>query len=523
MAHVSDLIASDIDRYLQQHQTKSLLRFITCGSVDDGKSTLIGRLLFESKMLFEDQLAALEADSKKLGTRGEEIDYALLMDGLAAEREQGITIDVAYRYFSTDRRKYIVADTPGHEQYTRNMVTGASTADLAIILIDARKGMLVQTRRHSYLVSLLGVRHLVLAINKMDLVDYSQQVFERIRSEYLEFASKIGIEKITVMPISGVKGDNIVDQSINTPWYSGPTLMQHLETVEIDEQRLQGLAFRMPVQWVNRPDLDFRGYAGTIASGEIRRGDEIVALPGARRSKVARIIGPDGEREEAIAGEAVTLTLTDEIDVSRGDVLASTPHHLKPRRNMDARLLWMIDAPLAPGRDYIIQLGAGTANARIAALHHQIDVESFQPRPAQVLTMNQIGFVSLACDKALVMADYRQDRDLGAFILIDRLTNQTAALGVIEPAVAVAAETSIAPAVAPSLWARIGSQLDAGDAVLSVVLAMAVYVLSASAPAALAVLVTDLVLRPALSFARAQARAKTAAMRDDNIESGAGI
>ena len=431
MAHVSDLIASDIDRYLQQHQTKSLLRFITCGSVDDGKSTLIGRLLFESKMLFEDQLAALEADSKKLGTRGEEIDYALLMDGLAAEREQGITIDVAYRYFSTDRRKYIVADTPGHEQYTRNMVTGASTADLAIILIDARKGMLVQTRRHSYLVSLLGVRHLVLAINKMDLVDYSQQVFERIRSEYLEFASKIGIEKITVMPISGVKGDNIVDQSINTPWYSGPTLMQHLETVEIDEQRLQGLAFRMPVQWVNRPDLDFRGFAGTIASGSIKPGERIRVSPSGRESTVARIVSADGDLEQAVANQSVTLTLTDEVDISRGDVISRIEAPAPSADQFEATIVWMSDQPMLPGRNYLMKIGTKTVTATVMPLKYKVNVNTLEHMAGTKLELNEIGVVGLELDRAIAFDSYQENRDTGGFILIDRRSNSTIAAGML--------------------------------------------------------------------------------------------
>ena len=431
MAHVSDLIASDIDRYLQQHQTKSLLRFITCGSVDDGKSTLIGRLLFESKMLFEDQLAALAADSKKLGTRGEEIDYALLMDGLAAEREQGITIDVAYRYFSTDRRKYIVADTPGHEQYTRNMVTGASTADLAIILIDARKGMLVQTRRHSYLVSLLGVRHLVLAINKMDLVDYSQQVFERIRSEYLEFASKIGIEKITVMPISGVKGDNIVDQSINTPWYSGPTLMQHLETVEIDEQRLQGLAFRMPVQWVNRPDLDFRGFAGTIASGSIKPGERIRVSPSGRESTVARIVSADGDLEQAVANQSVTLTLTDEVDISRGDVIARIEAPAPSADQFEATIVWMSDQPMLPGRNYLMKIGTKTVTATVMPLKYKVNVNTLEHMAGTKLELNEIGVVGLELDRAIAFDAYQENRDTGGFILIDRRSNSTIAAGML--------------------------------------------------------------------------------------------
>ena len=431
MAHVSDLIASDIDRYLQQHQTKSLLRFITCGSVDDGKSTLIGRLLFESKMLFEDQLAALEADSKKLGTRGEEIDYALLMDGLAAEREQGITIDVAYRYFSTDRRKYIVADTPGHEQYTRNMVTGASTADLAIILIDARKGMLVQTRRHSYLVSLIGVRHLVLAINKMDLVDYSQDVFERIRSEYLEFASKIGIEKITVMPISGVKGDNIVEQSINTPWYSGPTLMQHLETVEIDEQRLQGLAFRMPVQWVNRPDLDFRGFAGTIASGSIKPGERIRVSPSGRESTVARIVSADGDLEQAVANQSVTLTLTDEVDISRGDVISRIEAPAPSADQFEATIVWMSDEPMLPGRNYLMKIGTKTVTATVMPLKYKVNVNTLEHMAGTKLELNEIGVVGLELDRAIAFDSYQENRDTGGFILIDRRSNSTIAAGML--------------------------------------------------------------------------------------------
>ena len=431
MAHVSELIASDIDRYLQQHQTKSLLRFITCGSVDDGKSTLIGRLLFESKMLFEDQLAALAADSKKLGTRGEEIDYALLMDGLAAEREQGITIDVAYRYFSTDRRKYIVADTPGHEQYTRNMVTGASTADLAIILIDARKGMLVQTRRHSYLVSLLGVRHLVLAINKMDLVDYSQQVFERIRSEYLEFASKIGIEKITVMPISGVKGDNIVEQSINTPWYSGPTLMQHLETVEIDEQRLQGLTFRMPVQWVNRPDLDFRGFAGTIASGSIKPGERIRVSPSGRESTVARIVSADGDLEQAVANQSVTLTLTDEVDISRGDVISRIEAPAPSADQFEATIVWMSDQPMLPGRNYLMKIGTKTVTATVMPLKYKVNVNTLEHMAGTKLELNEIGVVGLELDRAIAFDAYQENRDTGGFILIDRRSNSTIAAGML--------------------------------------------------------------------------------------------
>ena len=503
-------------------RAQSLLRFFTCGSVDDGKSTLIGRMLYDTGSVFEDQLDALERDSKKFGTQGANLDFALLLDGLSAEREQGITIDVAYRYFGSNKRAFIVADTPGHEQYTRNMATGASTAELAIILIDARKGILPQTRRHSFIVSMLGVRDIVLAVNKMDLVGFDEDVFNTIVDSYRELTAGLGFAHVVAIPLSARDGDNIATHSQRTPWYRGPSLLAHLETVEPVLASAE-TAFAMPVQWVNRPDLDFRGYAGTIASGQIKRGDEIVALPGARRSKVARIIGPDGERDQAIAGESVTLTLTDEVDVSRGDVLATTPHHLKPRRNMDARLLWMIDAPLAPGRDYIIQLATGTANARIAALHHQIDVESFQPRPAQVLTMNQIGFVSLACDKALVMADYRQDRDLGAFILIDRITNQTAALGVIDPAGHAAAEYNIAATVEPNLLARIFARIEASDVALSVALSAGVYVLTANPWAVGAVSVTDLVLRPLVTELLSKARTRRIDDSNHDNESGAGI
>ncbi len=503
-------------------RAQSLLRFFTCGSVDDGKSTLIGRMLYDTNSVFEDQLEALERDSKKFGTQGAELDFALLLDGLSAEREQGITIDVAYRYFSSNKRAFIVADTPGHEQYTRNMATGASTAEVAIILIDARKGVLPQTRRHSYILSMLGVRDIVIAVNKMDLVGFDEGVFKSIVDSYLTLTAGLGFANVVAIPLSARDGDNIAKKSAHTSWYQGPTLLAHLETVEpVTAHEEQ--AFAMPVQWVNRPDLDFRGYAGSIASGVIKRGDEIVALPGARRSKVARIIGPNGEREEAQAGEAVTLTLSDEIDVSRGDVLASTPHHLKPRRNLDARLLWMIDAPMTPGRDYIIQLATGTANARIAVLHHQIDVESFAPRPAQSLAMNQIGVVSLTCDKSLVMADYRQDRDLGAFILIDRLTNQTAALGVVEPSVATPATSHIAPAVEPSLITRVSARMDAGDAALSVALAAGVYALTENPWAAGAVLVTDLLIRPLAAELRVKARERHATGPDDKNESGAGI
>ena len=358
MAHKSDLIAEDIEAYLKAHEHKSLLRFITCGSVDDGKSTLIGRLLYESKMIFEDQLAALEADSKKVGTQGGDLDFALLVDGLAAEREQGITIDVAYRFFSTDRRKFIVADTPGHEQYTRNMVTGASTADLAVILIDARKGVLTQTRRHSYLVSLLGIRHVVLAINKLDLMEYSKEVFERIVDEYSAFAAQIGLHDIVSIPMSALKGDNITEPSPNVPWYHGPTLMGHLESIEL-EGDLRDRPFRLPIQWVNRPNQDFRGFAGMIASGTIRRGDKVRSLPSGKESTVARLLVADVDAESAGAGQSVTLTLKDEIDSSRGDLLVRPDSIAAIADQFQATLVWMHEDPMLPGRPYMMKPAPG--------------------------------------------------------------------------------------------------------------------------------------------------------------------
>jgi bifunctional enzyme CysN/CysC len=431
MAHVSDLIATDIDAYLKQHETKSLLRFITCGSVDDGKSTLIGRLLYESKMLFEDQLAALEADSKKVGTRGGEIDYALLLDGLAAEREQGITIDVAYRFFSTDRRKFIVADTPGHEQYTRNMVTGASTADLAIILIDARKGVLVQTRRHSYLVSLIGIRHVVLAINKMDLVQYSPEVFAKIEAEYRAFAAQIGLTAIHALPISGVHGDNIVDKSANTPWYNGPTLMHLLETVAIDEEELQKQPFRLPVQWVNRPNLDFRGFAGTIASGVIRPGERLRVLPSGRETTVTRIVAAGGDLDHAVANQSITLTLADEVDISRGDVLCPPATPCAVADALEATVVWMAEQPMLRGRSYFLKIGPKTVTATVLPLRYKINVNTLEQTPAEKLELNEIGVCELELDRAIAFDPYTANRETGGFILIDRITNNTVGAGMI--------------------------------------------------------------------------------------------
>ncbi|MBT9487227.1 MAG: sulfate adenylyltransferase subunit CysN [Rubrivivax sp.] len=431
MAHVSDLIASDIDAYLEAHEKKSLLRFITCGSVDDGKSTVIGRLLYESKMLFEDQLAAIEADSKKWGTQGGDIDFALLVDGLAAEREQGITIDVAYRFFSTDRRKFIVADTPGHEQYTRNMITGASTADVAVILIDSRKGVLTQTRRHSYLVSLIGIRKVVLAINKMDLVDYDEATFRRIDEEYRVFAAQIGLNDITSIPLSGLKGDNMVDRSDRMPWYHGPTLMAFLETCEIDESRLQAGPFRLPVQWVNRPNLDFRGFCGMIASGRVQPGDRIRVQPSGRESTVARIVALDGDRTQAVAGESVTITLADEVDISRGDLISGTQNPAEVADQFECTIVWMSDDALLPGRPYLMKIGTRTVNATVTEPKYKVNVNTMEHLAAKKLDLNEIGVCNIALDRAVAFDPYSASRETGGFILIDRMTNNTVGAGML--------------------------------------------------------------------------------------------
>ena len=430
MAHASELIESDINAYLKSHQYKSLLRFITCGSVDDGKSTLFGRLLYESKMIFEDQLTALEADSKKVGTRGGELDFALLVDGLAAEREQGITIDVAYRFFSTDRRKFIVADTPGHEQYTRNMVTGASTADLAVILIDARRGVLTQTRRHSYIVSLLGIRRIVLAINKMDLVEYSQERFAAIERDYRAFAQQIGLTDITSIPLSAVYGDNIIERGTNTPWYAGPTLMGHLETVPVEDET-QTLPFRMPVQWVNRPNLDFRGFAGRIAGGRVCSGDRLKILPSGRESQVARIVTADGDLQCAVAGQCVTITLTDEVDVSRGDVLVDVQAPAQAADQFEATLIGLTETAILPGRSYLMKLATKVVTATVNPLKHRVNVNTLEHMAAERLELNDIGVVELELDQPVVFEDYAKSRELGGFILIDRITNNTVAAGML--------------------------------------------------------------------------------------------
>jgi bifunctional enzyme CysN/CysC len=430
MAHASDLIAVDIDRYLEHHQHKGLLRFITCGSVDDGKSTLIGRLLYDAKLLAEDQLATLAADSRQVGTQGGELDFALLVDGLAAEREQGITIDVAYRFFSTDRRKFIVADTPGHEQYTRNMVTGASTADLAVILVDARKGVLTQTRRHGYLVSLLGIRHVVLAVNKMDLVGYDREIFAAITGEFGDFARQVGLTDVLAMPVSGLKGDNILDRSAAMPWYEGPTLLGHLETVPIDDA-LPEQPFRLPVQWVNRPNLDFRGFAGTIASGTVSAGERLRVLPSGRESRVARIVTADGDLPRAVAGQSVTLTLDDEIDISRGDVLAGTTSPPGVADQFETTIIWMADEPLLPGRPYWLKLGTRQVSATITEPKYKVNINTLEHLAAKKLALNEIGVCNVSLDHPVPFDPYAQNRDTGGFILIDRLTNATVGAGLI--------------------------------------------------------------------------------------------
>jgi bifunctional enzyme CysN/CysC len=430
MAHQSDLIADDIEAYLTSHQYKSLLRFITCGSVDDGKSTLIGRLLYESHLVFEDHLAALEKDSASVGTQGGDLDFALLLDGLSAEREQGITIDVAYRFFSTERRKFIVADTPGHEQYTRNMVTGASTADVAVILVDARKGVLTQTRRHSFLVSLLGIDRVIVAINKMDLVDYSRDVFETIEQEYREFAGQIGLDEITFIPMSALKGDNVVAVSEHMTWYHGPTLMGYLESVPVDDDTAE-TPFRLPVQWVNRPNLDFRGFSGRIVGGTVRPGDPVRVLPAGTTSTVERIVTMDGDLDEAIAGQSVTLTLTDEIDASRGDLICAGDAPAEVADQFEAHLVWMHEDEMLPGRPYLMKVGTRTVGVSIAHPKYRIDVNNLDHLAANTLGLNEIGVCNLSVDRPIPFDPYGDNRETGSFIIIDKLTQNTVGAGML--------------------------------------------------------------------------------------------
>ncbi len=427
----ADIRPADLAGYLRQQGEKGLLRFITCGSVDDGKSTLIGRLLWDSKLIFEDQLAQLEADSRRVGTTGGEIDLALLVDGLQAEREQGITIDVAYRFFATDKRKFVVADTPGHEQYTRNMATGASTAQLAVILVDARKGVLTQTRRHSVIVGQLGIRHVVLAVNKMDLVGWDQTRFEDIATEFAAFAERVGISHVHAVPVSALEGDNVLVPSDNMPWYAGPTLLGHLETVEVAAEDLDK-PFRLPVQWVNRPNQDFRGYAGTVVGGRIRPGDEVMVLPSMRTSRVARIATMDGDLDEARCGDAVTITLADEIDVSAGDVIAAADRPAEVTDQFAAHVLWMAPEPLLPGRAYLLRLGAVTVPAEVTALKHKINVNTLEHQAGKTLEMNELAVCNLALDHVVAFDPYADNRDMGGFILIDRFTNATVGAGMID-------------------------------------------------------------------------------------------
>ena len=430
MSHQSSLIATNIDEYLAQHERKELLRFITCGSVDDGKSTLIGRLFYESKMIYEDQLAAIKKDTSRYGTTGDEVDLALFTDGLEDERQQGITIDVAYRYFSTDKRKFIIADTPGHEQYTRNMATGASTADLAIILVDARHGVLTQTKRHSFIVSLLGIKHIVVAINKMDIVGYDQAVFEEIKADYVDFASRLELPDVHFMPISALKGDNVVTASPNMPWYTGSPLMPLLETVYIGSDRnLED--FRFPVQLVLRPNLNFRGFAGTIASGIIRRGDEIMSLPSRKKSRVQSIVTFDGELEEAFAPQSVTLTLEDEIDSSRGDMLVRPGNVPKVDHKFEASIVWMSDEPLVPGKQYLFKQTSKVTTGAVSTLRYRIDVNTLHRQPAPSLGLNEIGRCAITLTSPIAFDAYRRNRATGAFIMIDRVTNATVGAGMI--------------------------------------------------------------------------------------------
>ncbi|CAI8816613.1 sulfate adenylyltransferase subunit CysN [Methylocaldum szegediense] len=430
MSHQSELISSDIHAYLAQHERKELLRFLTCGNVDDGKSTLIGRLLHDSKMIYEDQLAAIKKDSVKSGTTGGDIDLALLVDGLQAEREQGITIDVAYRYFSTAKRKYIIADTPGHEQYTRNMATGASTCDLAIILVDARRGVMTQTKRHSFIVSLLGIRHVVVAVNKMDLVGYSRDVFERIRSDYLAFVEKLDIHDVRFIPLSALKGDNVVSRSEEMPWYQGPALMELLDTIEIAKDQ-NFTNPRFPVQYVNRPNLDFRGYSGTVAAGIFRKGDSVTVLPSRKTSRIKSIVTYDGELEEAFPPQAVTITLTDEVDVSRGDMLVRSDDLPMLGTRFKAHIVWMTEAPLVPGRQYYVKQTTKVVNGSISRIHHRVDINTLEQLPADQLKLNEIGLCEVALSAPIAFDPYKVCKSTGSFIVIDRLTNVTVGAGMI--------------------------------------------------------------------------------------------
>ena len=509
---------------------RSMLRFITCGSVDDGKSTLLGRLLFETGSVFDDQSEALTRDSRRFGTTGDEPDYALLVDGLAAEREQGITIDVAYRYFATPHRAFIAADTPGHEQYTRNMATGASTADVAIILVDARKGLLPQTRRHSYIVSMLGVRRVIVAVNKMDLVGYDQATFRTIERDYRALSATLGFAETHVLPLSAVKGDNVTTASLRTPWYRGASLLNLLETIEATPRG--DLAFRMPVQWVNRPNLDFRGFSGTLASGSIRTGDAVKVLPRGQTSRIARILGPSGDLDEAVSGQSVTLTLADEIDVSRGDVIVRADAGQPVAASFAVRLLALSDAGLSPGRSVLARIGTALVPARIAELHHAIDVHDYAERPAEGLALNGIGLATLRLEAPVAATAYADCRDLGSLILIDPLTNDTAGLGVIERigGSGGAGERSALTALRPALACLDIVAADADDAAIirglswralsGALVFLIVAVVSASLPLALLALAGDALLRPLLRGLHGRILDRMAAREAESVRFG---
>ena len=512
---------------------QSLLRFLTCGSVDDGKSTLIGRLLYECGAVFEDQLGALDRDSKKFGTQGEELDFALLVDGLSAEREQGITIDVAYRYFSTPQRHFIVADTPGHEQYTRNMATGASTADLAILLVDARKGLLTQTRRHAFIASMLRVRHVVLAVNKMDIVGFDRAVFDRIVRDFHAVAKDLDFRSIVAIPVSAKDGDNVARRSGHTPWYGGPTLLEHLETLDVGDSDVAGQGFAMPVQWVCRPDLDFRGYAGSVAAGCLRVGDEVRVLPRGQRSRVERIVSFEGDLPQTRAGEAPVITLTSEIDVSRGDVLASLDAELQTGARVGAHVFWTVEAPMRVGQRYVFKLGAFETQAVVAAFHHAVDVNTYAPATLDELPMNGVGLVTLSLDRPAVFADYARNRELGGFILIDRLTNDTVAIGLVDQAAANAVQGARPGALARFIEQRIGVagterrahivQRASVDAASAVPLVAAVYVASGSLVAGLAVAALDLAMRPLIRLYGRRLAERWRARNDNLNADGGGI
>ncbi len=505
----------------QPHE-KALLRFITCGSVDDGKSTLIGRLLYDSSLVAEDQLAALDRDSKKFGTQGGNLDFALLVDGLSAEREQGITIDVAYRYFKTDKRSFIVADTPGHEQYTRNMATGASTADVAVILVDARKGLLPQTRRHSFIVSMLGVRDVIVAINKMDLVGYSEARFNEILAAYRDMAAELSFRNIIPLPISALAGDNVTTLSENTPWFQGEPLLATLESIDASGAHAADALFRFPVQWVNRPNLDFRGFSGWVASGSIKVGDKIASLPSGRTSRVKSIVTQDGDLERSVAGQSVTLTLDDEIDASRGDVLVAADALPVVALRAEARLLWTAETDMHPGASYIVKLGARVANASIDRLHHLVDIHTFAPAPAHALGLNEIGVATIVFDRPMILADYRDNRDLGGFILIDRITNETVAFGLIEPGTSAAPEEAEQEAAATSwpLVQKIVREKIAPAAASGALVGSGAFLLGASAETAALLGLADFLLRPSLPALYARLRQRQAIARTEEEYSG---